>query len=384
MSSVEFSAIQTMLDDYVKPHASLGVVMGLVTSEKPDGDILYAGSLIDRSQPPGPLPLNELTAFEIGSVSKVFTTGIYYQLQGSFDRFLEDLVGTNITMSEAVGSIPIPALATFSSGLPQDNGHCKAHPGPAYPAGTTATLQSLFGYLATYCPPNQPGTTYAYSNLGMSLLAMAAVELDNLDTAAFAASFNAALINYCQQFGVDMGTTATTAVYGPAFADALPVGFDKNFGPTVKPPCSQVEYGSGGIVSNGSDMLKFLLYNMSTGCPTFMQDVASHLPAYCYTDPPTGPPVGYGWFHRPIAIGDKAITVVCKDGGVAGFTSWLGFQQRPSATAPSCRGLFVLTNGPDATTLGFRAFRLLFADSPVGLTGSLVEISEPAPEGSVQ
>jgi len=64
-------------------------------------------------------------------------------------------------------------------------------------------------------------------------------------------------------FQVDEGSTPTTVVYNQADVGSLPVGYDASFQPKIPAPCSIVEYGYGGIVSNGADMLQFLLYVMS-------------------------------------------------------------------------------------------------------------------------
>jgi hypothetical protein len=144
-------------------------------------------------------------------------------------------------------------------------------------------------------------------------------------------------------------------------------------------PCNEVEYGSGGIVSNGSDMLNFLLYNMSPKYPASLHKVQSGLPAVC--NPSSSPQVGFGWFQRSISAGyDNTTTVVCKDGGVTGFSSWIAFQL---ANEPSPCGLFVLTNGPDAVTLGLKAFKILLAPASARWVRALPCIAEPASDGSV-
>lgn len=184
---------------------------------------------------------------------------------------------------------------------------------------------------------------------------MAALRLNSTDTDAFVQSLNSKLIQYCQQFGVDTGGTPTTAMYSSVIANGLPLGFDHNFKPSNHPPCSPVEYGSGGVVSTGNDMLAFLLYQMS-GSP--LQNTYSTVPNYCSGGAGAGPPCGYGWFHREFKVNGQSLTAVCKNGGVSGFTAWIGFQQ-PTSGQASPLGIFALTNGPDGTHLGLNAFSLL-------------------------
>src|SRR5262249_13951569 len=152
----------------------------------------------------------------------------------------------------------------------------------------------------------------------------------NLDTAAFATTLNDQLIAYCKQFGVDTGSTPTTSMYSSEIAASLPLGYDTTYTPTTKPPCPVVEYGSGGVVSTRNDMLAFLLYQMSTNCALYLQDVQSYLPSYCNQD--AYPTTGFGWFIRPYTVNGRLSFLVSKDGGVSGFTSWIGFEARASET----------------------------------------------------
>ena len=223
-----------------------------------------------------------------------------------------------------------------------------------------ATLDALFKFLSGYdTMAYTPGTMFSYSNLAASLLSMAALGLDNTDTDAFGISYNNALIDYCQTFGVDGGSTPTTLVYNQVDASTLPLGYDDDFKPSTAQPCSIVEYGSGGIVSNGNDMLQFLIHAMSTNYPVFTQEYRWQLPAYCLENNPPGPMTGYGWFLSDHTFKSQTMRIVSKDGGVTGFTSWIGLEQRSSRQSASPRGLFVLTNGPQATQLGAQAFACL-------------------------
>lgn len=382
MSSDAFSGIQTLVDNYVtsidqKYGIQIGVAIGAITPGTPAGQIIYStGPMVSRGQ--SSITLGPTTPFEIGSVSKLFTVGIYEQLQQDFSVTLGSMLGSKMTMSDTISAITLQQLAAYASGLPQDNGQCPLHPSTGYPADMTASLANLFKFLNTYDTlPYTPGTTYAYSNLGMSLVAMAALQLDSLDTDAFATSFNNALIKYCQTYGVDpSGSTPTTLVYNQSDTQALPVGYNKDYVEKVGYPCPVLEYGSGGIVSTPSDMLAFLLYCMSTNYPIVLQQAVWQLPAYCLANKQTQ--TGYGWFIDAQQI--KGQTIVSKDGGVAGFTAWIALEQKSSSTAASPRGVFVLTNGPDAVKLGHEAFARIL---PTTTSSAELEIPERSFDASV-
>lgn len=372
MASNEFSGIQTLVDNYIAginkkyPGIGIGIVIGAVTPATPAGGLIFSTGQISTQGGQTITPVGT-TPFEVGSVSKVFTTGIYFmrQITPNFEGTLGQRLGSQMTMSDTVKNIPIQCLASYASGFPQDNGHCTGHPNTGYPAGVAATLPSLFGFLGSYNDlPNPPGTIYTYSNLAMSLVSMAALNLDSLDTEAFGTAFNNALIQYCQTFGVDTGSTPTTQVYSQVDTGPLPVGYDSSYQEKNAPPCSIVEYGSGGVVSTGADMLKFLLYCMSTTYPAFMQQYRWQHTSYCSGN--QGPATGYGWFLGSQTVKNQSIQTVAKDGAVAGFTAWIELEQRASPSSACPRGVFVLTNGPDAVTLGRQAFAMLIppASSP--------------------
>lgn len=277
----------------------------------------------------------------------------------NFDGTLGQLLGPNMAMSQAVHDIPVQCLAAYSSGLPQDNGHCALHPSTGYPDGLTDSLERLFDFLKDYSTfPYNPGQLYSYSNLAVALLSMAALKLDSTDTENFGKTYNAALIEYCQTFGVDpAGRSATTLVYNQMEVGTLPVGYDHSFNEKVAPPCNVAGYGAGGVVSCAADMLKFLLYNMSPECVQYLQEYRWQHTAYCKIG--MGPATGYGWFLTPRQMKNQSVALISKDGSVAGFTAWIAFEQRLSRTRASPRGIFVLTNGPDAVSLGLRAFSYL-------------------------
>ena len=357
-SGPSFSTVQQIIDTYVdkvnERGILMGVAIGVVTPDALAGDIFYStGPVINRDM--SPIVLGPTTPFEIGSVSKVFTAGIYENLQGDFSATLGNLLGANMTMSSEVALLTLQQLAAYSSGFPQDNGQCTLHPFQ-YPTGTLASLASLFGYLKTYDSfPYKSGQTYAYSNLAMSLVAMAALKLNSLDTDGFAAAYNTALVQYCQTFGVDpSGSTPTTLVYSACDTHALPVGYDSTWGAQTGAPCPIVEYGSGGIVSTPLDMLNFLRYCMSNKYPTILQQPVWTLPNYCTAGLSTQ--TTPGWFIDPTQTDGQ--TIVSKDGGVPGFSSWIAMNQKNSS-GTSTYGVFVLTNGTAAVYLGRQALGLI-------------------------
>jgi hypothetical protein len=61
-------------------------------------------------------------------------------------------------------------------------------------------------------------------------------------------------------------------------------------------------------------------------------------------------------------MGPGQTMVLSKNGGVAGFSSWMGFTRWQGTGAPSLRGVFVLNNAHDATKLGRNIMKQLLGD----------------------
>jgi beta-lactamase class C len=126
--------------------------------------------------------------------------------------------------------------------------------------------------------------------------------------------------------------------------------------------------GAGDVVSNGDDMMLFLQFNMGKTDPTnqmllAQQEPVSQMRVQCPPDGKKPPPeVGYGWFHHPITVGGEPVTYLAKDGGVGGFTSWLGFQAWAGSGVASSTGAFVLTNSHGALNLGTQIIKILLGD----------------------
>jgi beta-lactamase class C len=335
------------------------IVMGVVTPDVPNGQLLFAGGDTLVNPFGQKLPLDAQTPFEIGSIAKVFTSGIYYMLHGPYEGTLGTSLGSRMTLSEAVADTRLKNLAIYRPGLPQDNR------GGAYPPGVTKSVKTLFDHMANFVPPNRQGTCYAYSNIGWSLLSMAALRIDGTDTSTFVAQYDKRLRQFCSKLGAP-----STGVFHPDIKTRLPVGYTRRLvslpAHSSYLPCNLPEFGSGGIVSNGADMLRYLLYNMGR-LPDGLTD-----PALAYQQTETfqtaacsstarSPVTGYGWFHMPIQTARGAGTMLSKNGGVPGFTSWIGFAKWQGTGAPASHGVFVLRNGPRSTGIGMNAMKQLLS-----------------------
>src|SRR5689334_15587219 len=193
-------AVQERINDYVNrmladSGAAIGVVAGVIAPQinGGTGQILYAGGA-QLTDPFGePLALNAHTPFEIGSISKVFSSGIYYMLHGPYSGTLGSHMPA-MGMSQGIADLTLVNLAIYQPGLAQDN------QGGVYPLGILRNVETLFRYLSRYDPPFPQGTCYAYSNLGWSLLAMAGLGLDSREPGTLPALYGQQLAAFCSKF----------------------------------------------------------------------------------------------------------------------------------------------------------------------------------------
>src|ERR1700722_12862122 len=146
---------------------AVGIVVGVI---EPTGRRVVAyGSLANGD----PRTLDGDTIFEIGSVTKVFTSLVLADMVSRKEVALDDpaakYLPENVKMPERNGkSITLHDLSTHSSGLPRIPTNLK----PKDPRNPYAdySVDDLYEFLSGYELPRDPGSELEYSNLGAGLL----------------------------------------------------------------------------------------------------------------------------------------------------------------------------------------------------------------------
>lgn len=162
------SEIRQMLVQRIdKDHQSVGIVVGVI--EPAGRRIIAYGSLNQDDK----RPLNGDTVFEIGSVTKVFTSLILSDMVQHGEVALTDPVAKylppEVKIPERGGTqITLEDLATHTSGLPRmpTNFSPKDQANPYADYSVEQMYQFLSGYQLTH----DIGSQYEYSNLGGGLL----------------------------------------------------------------------------------------------------------------------------------------------------------------------------------------------------------------------
>ena len=162
------AAIRQILVDRIDVQKqSVGIVVGVI---EPSGRRVVAYGRASRNDA---RPLNGDTLFEIGSITKVFTSLLLADAVERGEVALTDPVGkflpAKVRMPERGGrAITLQDLATHTSGLPR----LPTNMAPKDPSNPYAdyTFENLYAFLSDYQLTRDIGSQYEYSNLGGGLL----------------------------------------------------------------------------------------------------------------------------------------------------------------------------------------------------------------------
>ena len=146
---------------------AVGIVVGVI---EPNGRRVVAYGNLAKGDP---RTVDGDTIFEIGSITKVFTSLLLADMVNRKEVALDDpaakYLPENVRMPERNGkSITLLDLSTHTSGLPRLPSNLK----PKDPRNPYAdySVDDLYQFLSGYTLPRDPGSEFEYSNLGAGLL----------------------------------------------------------------------------------------------------------------------------------------------------------------------------------------------------------------------
>lgn len=305
-------AQDTLIQPALKAYSNTRVAQGLnpgISMAYADGDRVefYNNG---QTQLEGGKPVDEHTVYEIGSISKVFTTVLLANevLKGSMklDDPIAKYLPESVTVPTRNGKqITLKDLATHSSGLPRlpDN----MEPADIKNPYADYTVAQMYGFISGYKLTRDIGSTYEYSNLGMGLLghilalhANKPYEQLMLETIAKPLGMN------------ETGITLT-----PAMKANLAVGHDEQVAITSNWDLPTFA-GAGAIRSSASDMLKFIKAN-STNDGSDLHKAMELSHTIAFSDTTKNVTVGLGWHYSD----DERI--IWHNGGTGGYRAFTGF-----------------------------------------------------------
>ena len=307
---------------------SVGIVVGVI---EPSGRRIVSYGKLAKDDP---RPLNGDTLYEIGSITKVFTSLLLADAVERGEVALTDPVAKflpdKVTVPERGGrSITLQDLATHTSGLPR----MPTNFSPKDPGNPFAdySFENMYAFLGGYQLTRDIGSQYEYSNFGAGLLGHA-LTLRTRST-DYEALVHARVL-------APLGMTSTAVTLSPSMKSRLATGHSATLEPTGNWDLPALA-GAGALRSTTNDLLTFLAANIGyvkTPLAPAMADMLT-------VRRPTGNPnlaIALGW-HVLTTHGKE---LVWHNGGTAGYRTFIGFD--PAARV----GVVVLSNsgttaGPD-------------------------------------
>jgi CubicO group peptidase (beta-lactamase class C family) len=322
-----------MLKARVEDGRATGLVLGVMDADGSTRVVTYGDA------GPGAKPLDANSVFEIGSISKVFTSTLLADMAAKGEVKLDVPAQTYapagmVLPQRGEKQITLLNLSEQNSGLPR----MPTNFTPKDPANPYAdyTVDQMYQFLSGYTLTRDPGEKFEYSNLGGGLLGHV--------LALRAGTDYESLVR--QRITAKLGMKDTAITLSPAMAGRLAMGHDTNLNP-VKNWDLPTLAGAGALRSTTNDLLTFLAAELGFK-PTALKDaMAEQVVVRRPTDQPasTGGPqmsVALGWIVRK----DATSTVIWHNGGTGGYRTFIGFN-------PATRtGVVVLSNaatqaGPD-------------------------------------
>lgn len=292
-------------------HKAHGIVVGLIS--KRGREIISYG----KFGPDNPRVPDGETIFEIGSVSKVFTSLLLSEMVLDKQVSLNDPIAKYLPASVHVPArngkqITLLDLATHHSGLPLEIAH-----------RADFTLPELYDFLNHYQLPRDPGAAYEYSNLGVGLLGqiLALRAGTDYETLVRTRITEPLQMNHTALYPTEeMKANLIDGYHGDQKTPGYPVN--------VLAP-------AGAIRSNVDDMLIFLAANMGLIRTPLLPAMKFMLSVHRDSSP--GNKIALGWH---IANGG---TLVCHNGGTFGYHAFVGFDPRRKV------GVVILSNSTEFT-----------------------------------
>jgi len=258
-------------------------------------------------------PLDDYTAFEVGSVSKPITAALLAELAALGEITLDDPLAKLLPAGMVVPSfegrqITIRHIVTHTSGLPRAPSQWGPAKNPMNPFADL-TERDLIGALAETKLTRAPGSQWEYSNFAMMVLSYALAKRSGKD---FETLLRERLL-------APLGMNDTYVARRPPRV-RLAQGHLGNGMPWIPWDFPVDMAGVGGVRATLPDMVRFLEGQLGSRESTIT-------PALARTQQlvsSVGRRMGMGWFIGSIAGGR---TIVWHDGATGAFTSFVAFDR---------------------------------------------------------
>jgi CubicO group peptidase (beta-lactamase class C family) len=318
----------------------VGIVVGVIDAQ--GRRIVSYGSL----DPGDKRPLNGDTVFEIGSMTKVFTSLVMMDMARRGEIAITDPIAkylpADVKVPERNGrQITFEDLSTQSSGLPRMPSNMS--PKDAANPYADYTVAQLYQFLSGYQLTRDIGSQYEYSNLGGGLLGHVLALRAGMDYESLVKS----------RIAKPLAMNSTAITLTPELKARLAPGHNGNL--KVVPNWDLPTLaGAGALRSTANDILTFLAANLgyvdSPLAPSMAAMVKVHKPTGT-----GGLDIAYAW-HMFLRTGDS---IIWHNGGTGGYQTFMGYD-------PKARlGVVVLSNASTKMGIDDIARHLLDATFPL-------------------
>jgi CubicO group peptidase (beta-lactamase class C family) len=333
------SVVLRLIRERVESGRNPGIVVGLL-DEGGTRVVAYGSSGVKG------LPLDGRTIFEIGSITKTFTTSLLADMvargEVRLDEPVEELLPDSVRVPSYRGRrITLLDLATHTSGLPRNPDNL--HPSDPEDPWADYTVSDLYQFLGSYELTRAPGAEVEYSNVGLGLLGYAL-------TLRGGKSYEALLR---ERILDPLGMNATRVTLSPARARRLARGYDES-GKAVEHWHIPALPGMGALRSDVDDLFRYLAAHHGLSGGDLIPVLASTHKTYASLDDTAA--VALGWL---VDRSGPARPFWWHDGETGGFHSFAAFE--PAGR----RAVVILSNG--ANSIDDVGFRIL---SPIGASAS--------------
>ncbi|MCZ6681504.1 MAG: serine hydrolase [Candidatus Poribacteria bacterium] len=310
--------IEKIIRERVDNGWSVGTVVGLIDS---NGPRFYSYGKLSHG---GDQPVDENTIYEIGSVTKVFTSLLLadmvekgeLRLDDPIEKFLPDTV--KVPMYDGK-KITLEHLATHTSGLPRmpDN----LTPKNARNPYADYTVEQMYDFLSNYTLEIDIGSITEYSNFGAGLLGHILARKAGM-------SYEQLVVDgICNELKMD----DTRITLSPAQEKRFAKG---HMGEAEMPNWDFLALaGAGALRSSAQDMLKFLAANLGLNKTELYPAMQNTHKARHEAESPDMK-IALGWH-----VSTKYDTeIIWHNGGTGGYKSFIGFHPKKKI------GVVVLSN----------------------------------------
>lgn len=295
-----------LVDRVGSENLGIGIVVGVIDSN--GRRVIAYGSLAKNDN----RRLDGDTVFEIGSMTKVFTSLVLMDMAGRGEVTLNDPISKYLPSSVKVPErngrhITFADLSTQSSGLPR----LPANMHPKDPNNPYAdySVQHMYDFLSGYQLTRDIGSQYEYSNLAVGLLGHVLSLRAGMSYEALVRA----------RISDPLGMADTRITLTPEMKARLASGHNEALAPVENWDLPTLA-GAGALRSTANDILTFLAANLGFIKTPLAQDMADETSIRRPTPIPDTE-IAYAW-HIQTKDGKS---IIWHNGGTGGYRTFMGF-----------------------------------------------------------